>query len=78
MIEGGWWNVHSENGSYIGKIQGDEFIIGTKRILFRINNNNIYNTEVPSRHIAQILDNRAITPNGNLLMYFLNSRNSIE
>ncbi|CAB5673770.1 Uncharacterised protein [Delftia tsuruhatensis] len=76
MIEGGWWSVHSKNGRFIGHIQGDEFIVGSTRILYRISGNSIYSTEVPASHIADISNKQAITPDGNILLRFLKaSRN---
>ncbi len=70
MIEGGWWKAYTKNGRYIGLIEGDEFIVGDKRILYRISNSKLYSTEVPPSHIADISKKQAITSNGEILLKF--------
>lgn len=70
MIEGGWWKAYTKNGRYIGIIEGDEFIVGKTRILYRISKNKLYSTEVPPSLIADILEKQAITTNGEILLKF--------
>jgi len=70
MIEGGWWKAYTKNGRYIGIIEGDEFIVGKTRILYRISKNKLYSTEVPPSLIADISEKQAITTNGEILLKF--------
>lgn len=71
MIEGGWWIVQDTMGSCFGRIEGDEFIVGATRILYRIQGGTIYSTEAPASYVADIEGDRAVTPQGDVLFQFV-------
>ncbi|MBJ2143821.1 hypothetical protein [Delftia acidovorans] len=74
MIEGGWWKAYTKNGRYVGHIEGDEFIMGATRILYRVSDNKLYSTEAPPSHIADILKNQAVALNGEILLKFFKAK----
>lgn len=71
MIEGGWWTIHNSRGRCLGRVDGDEFIVGPTRILYRIQGLAIYSAEVPASYVADIEGDRAITPQGDVLFRFV-------
>lgn len=73
FVEGEWWTIHDKRGRCLGRVDGDEFIVGPTRILYSSKDLAIYSTEVPAAYVADIEGDRAISPQGDVLFRFVRS-----